>query len=151
MLTGETGAGKSIIIDSLGLVLGERANRELISYGCSKAKVEAFFSTDNCHAVHEYLEQNEIELEDGEVTISREIYASGKNVCRLNGVLVNANTLREITSLLVDIHGQHEHQSLLSPASQAHYLDSYAGVRVESAKHDVFKSYSEYVRVKTEL
>lgn len=151
VLTGETGAGKSIIIDSLGLVLGERANRELISYGCSKAKVEAFFSTDNCHAVHEYLEQNEIELEDGEVTISREIYASGKNVCRLNGVLVNANTLREITSLLVDIHGQHEHQSLLSPASQAHYLDAYAGVRVESAKHDVFKAYSEYVRVKAEL
>ena len=106
VLTGETGAGKSIIIDAVNLALGERASRELITTGAEKASVEAEFDIEGEEAVKSMLRQNE--LEDDGLIISRELSASGKNVCRINGTLVNLATLKQITDLLVDVHGQHE-------------------------------------------
>lgn len=126
VLTGETGAGKSIIIDAVNLALGERANRELIKSGADKARVEAEFDVSGLAGVQAALEENGLEDEDGSITISRELSASGKNVCRINGALVNLNTLKQITDLLVDVHGQHEHQSLLSQPRHLAFLDAYA-------------------------
>ena len=129
VLTGETGAGKSIIIDAVNLALGERASRELITTGAEKASVEAEFDIEGEEAVKSMLRQNE--LEDDGLIISRELSASGKNVCRINGTLVNLATLKQITDLLVDIHGQHEHQSLLMQSRHIRFLDSFAGLYSE--------------------
>ena len=120
VLTGETGAGKSIIIDAVNLALGERASRELITTGAEKASVEAEFDIEGEEAVKSMLRQNE--LEDDGLIISRELSASGKNVCRINGTLVNLATLKQITDLLVDVHGQHEHQSLLMQSRHIRFL-----------------------------
>lgn len=124
VLTGETGAGKSIIIDSLSLVLGERADREIIKYGTEKASVEAFFENIPQDA-QKKLEALGIEMQQ-ELVLSREITVSGRNICRINGTLVNNSALREISSLIIDIHGQHEHQSLFNTASHIVLLDKYA-------------------------
>ena len=135
VLTGETGAGKSIIIDAVNLALGERASRELITTGAEKASVEAEFDIEGEEAVKSMLRQNE--LEDDGLIISRELSASGKNVCRINGTLVNLATLKQITDLLVDVHGQHEHQSLLMQSRHIRFLDSFAGERDRAQREKV--------------
>ena len=149
VLTGETGAGKSIIIDSVNLALGERANRELITTGADKASVEAEFDIDGCDAVRAALADNELE-NDG-LIISRELSASGKNVCRINGTLVNLATLKQVTELLVDVHGQHEHQSLLMQGRHVDFLDSFGGERNKKQKQKVAALYSKYKAIRSEL
>lgn len=124
VLTGETGAGKSIIIDSINMILGARSNKTLVRYGADKALVQAMFSVDN--AVAEKLAQNGITTEDNEVFISREITADGRSVARINGVMAPQNILREISGLLVNIHGQQDNQALLTPGRHADFLDSFA-------------------------
>ena len=115
VLTGETGAGKSIVIDAVNLVLGERASRELIKHGADKARVEAIFDIKGRDGLLSALEDMGLPCEaPGELLLSREMSTAGKNVCRVNGALVNLATLKEITDQLVDVHGQHAHQSLLS-------------------------------------
>ncbi len=151
VITGETGAGKSIIIDSVSLILGERASRELIRSGSSKSKVEAVFDISGCSEAREFLNGFEIEYFDDELIISREIYVSGKSVCRLNGIPVTVSALKDVTSYLIDIHGQHEHQSLLSTPAHIRYLDAYAGAGVSALKERVLKLYSEYRRLRGEL
>ncbi len=151
VITGETGAGKSIIIDSVSLILGERASRGLIRSGSSKSKVEAVFDISGCNEASEFLNGLEIEYFDDELIISREIYVSGKSVCRLNGIPVTISALKDITSYLIDIHGQHEHQSLLSPSAHIRYLDAYAGAGVSALKERLLKLYGEYRRLKGEL
>ena len=113
VLTGETGAGKSIIIEALNFVLGERASRELIKSGEEKASVEATFRLKQDEPVMDALQEQGIDCEEGELTLYREFTASGKNVCRANGTLINASVLKLLGDALVDIHGQHAHQSLL--------------------------------------
>ena len=127
VLTGETGAGKSIVIDAVNLVLGERASRELIKHGADKARVEAVFEIKGRDGLLSALEEMGLPCEEpGELLLSREMSAAGKNICRVNGALVNLATLKEITDQLVDVHGQHAHQSLLSKSRHMEYLDSFA-------------------------
>jgi len=125
VLSGETGAGKSIIVDSINLMLGERADRGLIRSGCEKASVEAFFDVSACPAVMQLLREQEIETDDHLISIQREISVSGRNVCRVCGTIVPLAFLRSLTQQLVDIHGQHEHQSLLDAQNHMKFLDSF--------------------------
>ena len=124
-LTGETGAGKSILIEAVGLALGERAYRESIRTGAQKGAVEALFTVKEGTPAAEYLLDQE--LYDGEeVVLYRELYASGKSVCRINGTLVSAAELKTVGDMLVDMHGQHAHQSLLNEKTHLGLLDAFA-------------------------
>lgn len=123
VLTGETGAGKSVIIDSVNLILGARTNKNLVRHGCERALVSAmFFVTDE---IREILNNNGISNDDETLIITRDITADGKSVARVNGTMVTINFLREISHLLVNIHGQHDNQDLLNPSKHIDYLDSY--------------------------
>ena len=124
-LTGETGAGKSIVIDALGAVLGQRTSRDLIRTGASKAFVSAVFT-----AVPPLPSLAELSLipEEGELLLQREIYADGKNACRINGKPVTVAQLRQIGGQLLNIHGQHDGQQLLDEEQHGAYLDSYGHV-----------------------
>lgn len=125
VLTGETGAGKSIIVDAVNLVLGGRADRELIRTGCDKAYVEALFDVSDNPRVNDLLARQEMEAEGGVLSISREISVSGRNICRVMGIVLPLNMLREITATLVDVHGQHEHQFLMDDQKHLMFLDSF--------------------------
>ena len=149
ILSGETGAGKSIIIDAVSFVLGERADRSLIRYGTDYATVEAVFSDYLTPAIKEYLD--EIGIEDEEVLIiNRKMTTEGKNSCRINGRVTTLSTLKGLTSLLVDIHGQHEHQSLLNPESHITLLDSLGGDKHTEFLNKVKESYKNYTALKKE-
>ncbi len=137
VMTGETGAGKSIIIEALNFVLGERASRELIQSGAAKAYAEATFTLAEGDAVQAVMEEFAIEADEGELTLYRELTAGGKNVCRANGILITANILKRIGDALVDIHGQHAHQSLLNPKLHIDLLDAFAGERILPVKERV--------------
>lgn len=126
VLTGETGAGKSIVIDSINAILGERTSRDIIRTGAQSAKVYAVFEDVNAK-VREFLDENGIDCEDGVLIINRTLSREGKNVCRLNGTPVTVSMLREIGSELIDIHGQHDNQALLSPEKHCGFVDSFAG------------------------
>ncbi len=121
-LTGETGAGKSIVIDAMGAVLGQRTSRDLIRTGAAKAFVSAVFT--NVPALKP-LEECGLMAEEGELLLQREIYADGKNACRVNGRPVTVAQLRKIGSSLLNIHGQHDGQQLLDEEQHGAYLDSY--------------------------
>ena len=127
VLSGETGAGKSIIVDSINLMLGERADRGLIRSGCEKASVEAFFNISACPLVADLLKEQELEPDGDFISIQREISVSGRNVCRVCGTIVPLAFLKTLTGHLVDIHGQHEHQSLLDSQNHMHFLDAFGG------------------------
>lgn len=150
VLTGETGAGKSIIIDSIGLVIGERASKELIKSGEEKARVEASFCIDKNEEAKAFLISMDIESDD-HIIVSRELSASGKSTCRIEGVPVGISVLKEFTSYLIDIHGQHEHQSLLSPAKHIMYLDAFAGDDILTYKNKTAFLASEYKAAKEKL
>lgn len=124
VLTGETGAGKSIIIDSINMILGDRANKELVRYGTEKAVVQATF--DAPESVCKILEDNDIDIDENQVIITRQLTKEGKSVARINGMVVTLNILRDISDELINIHGQHDNQSLLTPAKHIDFLDAYA-------------------------
>lgn len=125
VLTGETGAGKSIIIDAVNFVLGERTSRDLIRNGAARAKVEAVFSLNEGDAAFAALDALGIECDGNELILSRELSAAGRNACRVNGTLVPVASLKSVSDTLVDIHGQHEHQALLDAENHISYLDAY--------------------------
>ena len=125
VLTGETGAGKSIVIDSINAILGERTSREIIRTGAQSAKVYAVFEDVN-EKVHDYLDENGIECEDGVLIINRVLNREGKNICRINGTPATVSMLREIGRELIDIHGQHDNQALLAPEKHCGFVDSFA-------------------------
>ncbi len=127
-LTGETGAGKSIVIDAMGAVLGQRTSRDLIRTGAAKAFVSAMFSGVPPLPV---LEECGMEAEDGELLLQREIYADGKNACRVGGRPVTVAQLRRIGGALLNIHGQHDGQQLLDEEQHGAYLDSFGRVEEE--------------------
>ena len=144
--TGETGAGKSIIIDALGVVLGGRASPDLVRTGSSAARVQALFQLDSDTAsrLAPRLSQLGIEPSD-DVILSREIAANGRSTARVNGTLVPVATLREVAEGMVDITGQSEHLSLLRPAAQLDMLDQYA--RSGELRAGVSQSYREARRL----
>ncbi len=122
-LTGETGAGKSIIVDAVNLVLGGRADRDLIRTGTERASVEAVFDLDAGSRAEAWLRAQEIDPEDGPVILYREITAAGRSISRICGVAVPLSQLREMAALLMDVHGQHENTFLLDPKYHLQTLD----------------------------
>ena len=142
VMTGETGAGKSIIIDSLNAVLGERTSRELIRTGCDFASVSAVFY-DKSDTVNSVLSELDIMPEDdGSIIISRKITADGKNNCKINGVSVTVSNLKKLGSFIVNIHGQLDNQALLNPEFHMSYIDSIADNAGLIEKYR--QSYNEY-------
>ena len=133
ILTGETGAGKSIIIDGISAILGERAYRDMVRTGTEKAIVRAIFTDVPAFS---WFEENGVE-HDPETVILREIHMDGKNVCRVNGTLVNVTALRKLGLQLINIHGQHDSASLFDEAYHLQFLDDYA------ANQDLRNSYAE--------
>lgn len=149
IMTGETGAGKSIIIDSLNALLGERTSRELIRTNCEYAFVSALFYDKNKQTT-EILEEFDIAPEeDGSIIISRKMTADGKNSCKINGVTVTVSMLKKLGKQLVNIHGQSDNQSLLNPEYHCSFIDSIA----ENAEllDDFKQSYEDYIAAKHRL
>jgi DNA repair protein RecN (Recombination protein N) len=128
VLTGETGAGKSILIDALALVLGERADAGVVRQGAERAEISADFAIDDAGALARWLEEHELAGDDGAYLVRRVIDASGRSRAFINGVAATLAQLREAGEFLVDIHGQHAHQSLLRSAAQRGLLDAFGGV-----------------------
>ena len=141
VLTGETGAGKSIVVDSINLMLGERADRSLIRTGCDKATVEGVFDISDHPKVKELLAAESLEAEGGLMTVYRELSGADRNICRVCGVMVPLALLRQISELLVDIHGQHEHQSLLNDQYHLSFLDAFGDDQHQKLRGDVHQKY----------
>ena len=149
ILTGETGAGKSVIIGSINLALGAKADKEMIRSGAEYALVELTFEVENerqCRAIQEL----ELPLEEGQVIIQRKIMPN-RSVCKVCGETVTARQLKQLAEILIDIHGQHEHQSLLQAARQMEILDAYAGEELEVHKTALKERYRQYKEVREEL
>lgn len=143
VFTGETGAGKSILIGGINAILGQRTNKDIVRTGAHKAVITALFDelTDK---VREKLEEMGFSAEDGELLLMREITADGKSTARINGRSVTAAMLREVGSLLVDVHGQHENRLLMSEDNQRDILDSYGGISAALADYrEKFRSFSQ--------
>ncbi|MDE6863843.1 MAG: AAA family ATPase, partial [Eubacterium sp.] len=122
VLTGETGAGKSIVIDSINAILGERTSKELVRHGCDNAYVSAYFD-DIPETVSKKIAEIGYELDDNALLLSRKISTNGKSTCKINGKSATVSLLKEIGTLLVNIHGQHDSQALLNPDYQYQYID----------------------------
>lgn len=151
ILTGETGAGKSIIIDAINLIVGARADRELIRNGENMASVEAIFTLDNNEELIKTLKELDfVDDDDTELLISRQIYSNGRNVIRVNGRAVVTSVLRDISQLLIDIHGQHQHQSLLDKSYHMGFLDSFDG-DIKPIKAQTAQLYSQWRTLKSQL
>ena len=149
ILTGETGAGKSIIIDSLNFVLGERADKSLIRNGENEALVEAEFDEIN-PLTQEILTEYEIDFEDG-LILTRKMSIDGKNVCRINGIKVTVSALKTIASSLVDIYGQHENSVLLNSDNHIEILDNFIGEKIAKAKQEYLTAFKEFKTIKSKL
>ncbi len=151
VLTGETGAGKSIVVDSVNLALGGRADRDMIRTGAERGMVQALFDISACPRAQEFLGQLDIDADDGLISVRRELSRSGRNVCRISDVVVPVNALRQLTSMLMDIHGQHEHQALLNPARHLDFLDDFGGIRQKEARSNVAKLHAARGKIGSEL
>ncbi|MCF6193790.1 MAG: AAA family ATPase, partial [Kangiellaceae bacterium] len=131
VITGETGAGKSIVIDALGLTLGERAEQSVITPGAKQTEINALFEIQARSAAYHWLEENDLLDEEqnshhSDCILRRVIIREGRSKCYINGRSVTQSQLKQLGSLLVDIHGQHAHQSLLKTKEQLNLLDRYA-------------------------
>lgn len=151
VLTGETGAGKSIIIDAVGLLAGARGSQELIRQGTDKLEVQGQFLIPNDPQYSELLDQLGINHEDRTVIISREIHRNGRNTIRANGTLINTTILRKIGAPLVDIQGQNDNQRLLQPDQHLPMLDHFAGADVQKLLQQYQEHYHQYRKLKKTL
>ncbi|MEO6589387.1 MAG: DNA repair protein RecN [Pyrinomonadaceae bacterium] len=152
LLTGETGSGKSIIVDSLGALTGERVSSDLIKEGATQAQIEGLFTLKANADLHEMFYESGIELEDAseiDLIVRRELAANGRNRIFINNQLVTQTFLKKIGTFLVDIHGQGEQTTLYSPANHLEILDEYAGLAEERAK--VFEKYQAMASIRREL
>lgn len=140
VLTGETGAGKTLIIDSLGIICGNRFSKEMIRKGEDYSYIEASI----------YLPENKNAI-DGNIIVSREIYSNGRNSCRINGRLITVNELKEFMKNIIDIHGQNDNQTLLEKNSHIEYLDSFIGNEIITIKKEYYTLFEKYNKVKLEL
>lgn len=147
VLTGETGAGKSIIIDSINMILGERTNKELVRYGAKSAGVQAVFDANS--EIVNFLQENGIETEEDQLIITRQINSEGKSIAKINGIMVTLTELREVANLLVNIHGQHDNQALLTPKKHIRFLDGFAGAEEEKAEYE--KLYNKVHELKKKI
>ena len=149
ILTGETGAGKSIIIGSINLALGAKADKDMIRTGAEYALVELVFTVDQPKQLEAILEM-ELPVEDNQVILQRKIM-QGRNVCKVCGETVTAKQLKQLAEVLIDIHGQHEHQSLLQAGKQLEILDAYAGDELFAYKETLKDVYQQYRQALQEL
>lgn len=149
ILTGETGAGKSIIIGSINVALGGKISKDIIRKGAEYALVELLFHVED-EITLELLKEYDIPVEDDQVIISRKI-TNGKGICKINGVTVTTSLLKVIAGLLLDIHGQHEHQSLLYKEKHLDIVDRYSKDSIGNLKLDIDNIYKEYITVKNKL
>jgi len=153
VMTGETGAGKSIIIDALFAILGERTSRELIRHGCDKAVVSASFIDIGKEAEKKLLELGYSLEDNSEVIIQRILFADGRGQVKINSQPANVSTLKEIGKLLINIHGQHDNQNLLNPEKHIAFIDAFAENEVERTAYieafnkfrDVSKKYNAII------
>lgn len=151
VLTGETGAGKSIIIDALQLLTGGRGSGEFVRHGEKKAEIEGMFTLHVNHPCFHVCRELGIDVEEEAVILRREISAGGKSVCRVNGKMVTLSILREIGSRLMDIHGQHEHQELMNAGTHLRLLDDFGGAAIQYAKEQYKNIYNRYEHLQTEI
>lgn len=152
IITGETGAGKSIIIGALSLVLGEHAKTENIRTGKDKAVIQALFTVEEKNEeLKAVLDDLSIDYSDETLILTREISLKGRNICKINSTLVNVSTLKEVGTHLIDIHGQHEHQKLLNQNTHLSFLDSYAQNKIKEDLIKVSLSFDEYKKAFKEL
>ncbi|WP_144511047.1 DNA repair protein RecN [Bacillus sp. FJAT-22090] len=152
VLTGETGAGKSIIIDAVHLLCGGRGSQEFIRHGAKKAELEGLFIISNpTHGVFKKMTDVGIDIDEEAIILRRDINDSGKSVCRVNGKLVTIGILREIGASLIDIHGQHESQELMDDKAHIHLLDQFAGEDLKLVKESYKELYTLYKKWKKEL
>ena len=149
VLTGETGAGKSLIIDSLALLLGEKADKDLISYGTNFASVEAVFET-TCDDVLDKLEEYGLERENT-IVIFRKLSIDGKNECRVNGKTFTLSMLKSITAPLMDLHGQFQHQEILKTSNQLKTLDNFGGAKISLLKKEYLELYLRLKKINKQL
>jgi len=152
VLSGETGAGKSIIIDAIGLLLGGRGSAEFVRYDTEKAEIEGLFHIeDENHPIYARCEELGFEIEDEMMILKRDITASGKSICRINGKLVTTSILKEIGGLLVDIHGQHESQDLMEQEHHLAMLQQYDEKEILPLFIDYKEVFNQYVSLKKQL
>lgn len=144
VLTGETGAGKSIIIDAMGLLTGGRGSSDYIRQGASKCTLEGLFTMPKNQELVNLLEEIGIETEEEAIVVQRDISTSGKNICRVNGRIINIANLRKVGEFLVDIHGQNEHQELMQSEKHLGMLDAFGGKELFKIKERYERIYSEY-------
>src|SRR2546423_2309243 len=149
VLSGETGAGKSIIVGALGLLLGERASADLIRSGADKATVEGVFDISSLKGIAELADEHGIDVEDETLVLKREIATNGRGRAWINGTTVTATVLAEIGRLLVNLHGQHDAQTLLDDESQRRILDAFGGA--ESQAGTVRQTFGELSSVRREI
>lgn len=150
VLTGETGAGKSIIIDAMNMMLGARATTDVIRHGAPKAEIEGLFSVENSHALQELFDEQGIELGD-EIIIRREILQNGRSVSRVNGQMVNLSVLRSIGQYLVDIHGQHDQEELMRPQLHIQMLDGFGDADFLELKQAYQTNFDTYRKMRKQL
>ena len=150
VLTGETGAGKSIIIDAMNMMLGARATTDVIRHGAPKAEIEGFFSVENSHALQMIFDEQGIELGD-EIIIRREILQNGRSVSRVNGQMVNLSVLRSIGQYLVDIHGQHDQEELMRPQLHIQMLDGFGDADFLELKQAYQANFDAYRKMRKQL
>jgi len=151
VLTGETGAGKSIIIDAITILSGGRGSSEFVRFGTEKAELEGLFLVEPDHPSVSVLKEMGIDPEEGMIILKRDIYPNGKSVCRVNGKLVTISSLREVGRTLVDIHGQYEHQELMDVRTHLGLLDDFGGEEIKKALEEYKGIYKEYVKAKRDL
>ncbi|KRM99521.1 DNA repair protein RecN [Loigolactobacillus rennini] len=144
VLTGETGAGKSIIIDAVGVLAGGRGSQDFIRKGANKARLQGLFHLPAQNNTFTALDKYGIDHPDNDVLLQRDLYRSGRNICRVNGQLVNTTTLKEIGETLVDIHGQNEHQELMHPEKHLALLDEFDQAKIAPKLAAYQRAYKKY-------
>ncbi|MEH6940338.1 DNA repair protein RecN [Bacillus sp. JJ722] len=153
VLTGETGAGKSIIIDAITLIAGGRGSSEFVRHGEAKAELEGMFliPSDDDHPIYEKALEFGIEVCEGAVILRRDISQNGKSICRINGKMVTISALKEIGGTLIDVHGQHEHQELMDHHFHLPLLDQFGGEEISKAYQRYEQIYEQYINVQKQF
>lgn len=150
VLTGETGAGKSIIIDAMNMMLGSRATTDVIRHGASKAEIEGLFAIEQSKALVEIFEQQGLDMTE-ELIIRREIFQNGRSVSRINGQMVNLSVLRAVGQHLVDIHGQHDQEELMRPQLHIAMLDEFGDDAFFKLKADYQQTFDQYRQLRKQV
>ena len=150
IITGETGSGKSIIFEAIHLALGSRADTTYVRKGCSKSIIQLLIDIED-EAILSYIKSLDVDIKDNSLLITREIYSSGKSLCKINDVIITVPLLNKICKKLADIHGQYDHQSLLNPENHILLVDSFDSDKIVELKTKVSASYEKYMIIDKKL